>query len=301
MKRHICILSIITGLLSLTIPCLAFKAENVFVIIGDEFRHDESFGDKTHQYVPHLWNDIIPKGSHCLTFYGNPTFMVQVHLTILTGSWRDIRRLEPKEYPKNPTFFEVFRAELDKPIESTYFITSKKEYTYLEFSEHEDYGEDYKPYLEFTEKEKDDDELIEKLFARMEQQKPALVVVLLGGMKSFNKKRRADEELRYRTQLKQTDERIFKIWNKIQELPHYKDKTDLFFLNDHGDLITHEDCDDECKRYLITIAIGPDIKENYLSKKKWRQVNIFPTIGMIMGFECPVKKSKPMEDFFKAQ
>ncbi len=44
---------------------------------------------------------------------------------------------------------------------------------------------------------------------------------------------------------------------------HAPAQTDFFFLNDHGDLLLQEDCDDECKRYLVVVALGPDIKKNY--------------------------------------
>ena len=95
-----------------------YKAKNVFIVVGDQFRHDESFGDRTHKNVPHLWNDLIPKGSQIVTFYGNPAFMVLVHLAVITGSWADIRRLTPQDFPNKPTMFEYYRKHLKKPKES---------------------------------------------------------------------------------------------------------------------------------------------------------------------------------------
>ncbi len=273
-----------------------FKAKNVFIVLADQFRYDETFGDNKHLYIPRLWKELVPKGSHCITFYGNPTFMSQTHLAILTGSWDDIRRIEPKTFPDKPTIFEYYRKKLDKPIESCYIVSSKKEYFYLENSNSKEYGKNYKPYLEITKKEKDDNELYEKLSLRMKTYHPSLVTVLIGSLQMFNKKRKEDEILRYRQQLKVVDEIIYKIWTTIQTLPEYKDNTDLFFLNDHGDLMTHEDCDDECKRYLIIFAIGPDIKENYVSEKKWRQVNIVPTALKIFGLTIP-KSPDVIEDF----
>ena len=276
----------------------SFTAKNVFIIIADQFRYDESFGDKTHQYVPRMWKEMAPKGSYVVTFYGNPTFMAQVHLATLTGSWDDVRRLDPKTNPDKPTIFEFYRKNLNKPIESCYFVTSKSEYYYLEYSNNEEYGEEFKPFFEKTKKEQDDDELFTMLVARMKTSKPSLVVVILGKMKSFNKKRKEDEMARYRKQLSETDELIYRIWNEIQNNPQYKNNTDLFFINDHGDLITHEDCDDECKRYLLILGLGPDIKENYVSQEKWRQTNIFPTVLTILGAQVKNKKDV-MQDFFK--
>jgi hypothetical protein len=275
-----------------------FKAKNVVIVVGDQFRHDESFGDRTHQYVPHLWNDLIPRGSQIVTFYGNPSFMVLVHLATITGSWSDIRRLTPQDFPNKPTMFEYYRKHLKKPKESCYFITSKHEFDYMDFSNHAKYGEDYGANVEFTEEANNDIELFQKLVAYMKKHHPSLVFVILGGAKSFNKIRRPDEMVRYRKQLKEMDNTVYKIWQTIQEDQVYKDKTDFIFLNDHGDLIDHEDCDDECKRYLVIVALGPDIKKKYTSAKKWRQVNICPTVGAILGFPTPFvdKNAKVMTD-----
>ncbi len=275
-----------------------YKAKNVVVVVGDQFRHDESFGDRTHQYVPHLFNDLIPQGSQIVTFYGNPAFMVLVHLSVITGSWKDIRRLTPQDFPDKPTMFEYYRKHTKKPKESCYFITSKHEFDYMDFSNHPKYGEDYGANVEFTDEPNNDAELFQKLVANMKKNHPSLIFVILGGAKSFNKIRRPDEMVRYRKQLKEMDKTVFKIWQTIQSDEIYKDKTDLFFLNDHGDLIDHEDCDDECKRYLVMVALGPDIKKKYISPKKWRQVNICPTIGAILGFPTPFvdKNAKVMTD-----
>lgn len=275
----------------------AYTAKNVMIIIGDKYRHDETFGEKTHQYIPYMWKQMVPKASQCVTFYGNPTFIAQVHLAVLTGYWDDIRRLEPKTNPDKPTLFEYYRKALNKPEDSCYFLTSKKEYYYLEYSNNEDYGEQYKPYFEVTKQEKNDEELYQKLIARMEKVSPSLIVVILGKLENCNKKRKEEEMGPYRKLLKETDELIYRIWTKTQTMPKYKDKTDLIFVNDHGDLVTHEDCNDECKRYLIIVGLGPDMKENYISEKKWRQVNILPTVMKIFGVTTPVKD--PMDDFFR--
>ena len=279
-----------------------FKAKNVVIVVGDQFRHDESFGDRSHKYIPHLWNDMVPNGAVCVTFNGNPSYLVLVHLATLTGSWKDVRRLKPQDYPEQPTMFEYYRKALKKDATSCYFITSKHEFNYMNYSYHEDYGEDYAATAEYTKEKNNDGELYDKLVANMKKNHPALIFAILGGAKSFNKKKRPDEVERYRNQLKAMDNIVYKIWQAVQEDPNYKDKTDFFFLNDHGDLIDHEDCDDECKRYLVIVALGPDIKKKYTTpaENKWRQVNICPTVGKILNFPTPYvgKDAKVMEDFF---
>lgn len=277
----------------------AFKAKNVVVVIADEFRHDETWGDRTHQYIPHIWNDLCAQGSQCVTFYGNPSYIVRVHLAILTGSWRDVRRLEPQDYPDQPTVFEYFRKGLGKDKKSCYYITSKNEFDFMDYSNDEEYGEDYGATVEFA-KEMQNEDLYQRLVAYMKKNKPNLIVAILGGLKSYNKKKVPAEVERYRKQMVEVDKTVHKIWQAVQADPNYKDKTDFFFTNDHGDLIDHEDCDDECKRYWVVVAIGPDIKKNYATENKWRQVNICPTVGKILNFPTPHadKDAKAMEDFF---
>jgi len=273
-----------------------YKAKNVFIVIADQFRFDDSWGDKNRAYIPRISKELTPKGSRVETFYGNPSFMAQVHLTILTGSWNDVRRIDPKTHPTQPTLFEVYRKKLGKPKEATYFITSKREYYYLEHSEHEEYGAEYGPVFEVTKEEGNDQELMQRLRDRMKTHQPSLVVVLLGQMKSYNKKRNEKEMATYRQQMRAVDTMLADLWQVIQSSPPYKDATDLFFVNDHGDLITHEDCDDECKRYMVMFAIGPDIREDYVSTQKWRQNNIAPTALKILGVNG-WKEADIMKDF----
>ncbi len=276
-----------------------FKAKNVVIVVGDEFRHDETFGDRSHKYIPHVWNDMVPKGSSCVTFYGNPSYLVRVHLAILTGSWNDVRRLQAQENPDQPTMFEYFRKGLGKDKSQCYFISAKQEFSYMGYSNHEKYGEDYGATVELL-KERDDEELYTKLVAYMKTNRPPLVFAILDGAVSYNKKKLPAEMALYRKKLMVMDNVIYKIWNAIQADPNYKDQTDFFFINDHGNLIDHEECDDECKRYMILLALGPDIKKGYKTENKWRQINICPTVGKILNFPTPfvAKDAKPITDFF---
>ncbi len=277
----------------------AIKAKNVVIVVGDEFRHDESWADRTHQYIPNIWNNLVPNGSSCVTFYGNPSYLVRVHLAMLTGSWSDVRRLEPQTNPDQPTIFEYYRKGLNKSKSSAYFLTCKSEFDFMDYSNHKDYGEEYGPTVEFA-KEKDDVDLYNKLIAYMKKSKPQLVFVILGGAVSYNKKKVPAEVELFRKKLMVMDKVVSKIWTTIQTDPNYKDQTDFFFVNDHGNLIDHEDCDDECKRYWILVALGPDIKKGYAIENKWRQVNLCPTVGKILGFPTPyvAKDATPINDFF---
>jgi hypothetical protein len=161
--------------------------------------------------------------------------MVLVHLATLTGSWQDIRRLTPQDFPDKPTMFEYYRKALKKDEKSCYFITSKHEFDYMNFSNHQDYGEDFAATCVFTKEKNNDEELYNTLVSYMKTHHPSLVFVILGGAQSFNKIKRPEEVKRYRKQLKEMDKNIEILFTVNQEL---LDKTNCLF-NDN-EAITSE-------------------------------------------------------------
>ena len=84
-------------------------AENVIVLVIDGIRNDEAFDDPTHQYIPHIWNDLVPLGTICTNFW-NTGFQTTTagHLAILTGV-REHLCLGEQNRSKYPNVFEYYR------------------------------------------------------------------------------------------------------------------------------------------------------------------------------------------------
>ena len=61
--------------------------------------------------------------------------------------------MEPQDNPNQPTMFEYYKKHTGK---SAYFITSKSEFDFMDYSNHAKYGEDFGATVEFTDKEADD-------------------------------------------------------------------------------------------------------------------------------------------------
>jgi hypothetical protein len=90
------------------LPRLA-ERKLIVVVFGGGTRSSETIDDPSHRHIPHLWNDMIPRG----TLFTNMRVehkVVHPNCTgsILTGHWEwdDIDWSRP---PAHPTIFEIYR------------------------------------------------------------------------------------------------------------------------------------------------------------------------------------------------
>jgi phosphopentomutase len=98
---------------------------------------------------------------------------------------------------------------------------------------------------------------------------------------------------------------VHEVWDFIQNDPYYKDQTTLIITNDHGrhddgwkdGFVSHGDNCDGC-RHISLLALGPDIKKNYVSTNDYSQIDITSTIASIFQLQMPFVKGKLMEDIF---
>lgn len=81
----------------------------IVILFGGGTRSSESIDDPTHRYIPHLWNDMVPRG---VLFTNMRVEHKVVHPnsagSIMTGQWEwdDIDWSRPVAHP---TIFEVYR------------------------------------------------------------------------------------------------------------------------------------------------------------------------------------------------
>lgn len=87
----------------------------VVILFGGGTRSSESIDDPTHRYVPHLWNEMVPRG----TLFTNMRVehkVVHPNCTgsIMTGHWEwdDIDWSRPVAHP---TIFEIYRKSRRAP------------------------------------------------------------------------------------------------------------------------------------------------------------------------------------------
>jgi bisphosphoglycerate-independent phosphoglycerate mutase (AlkP superfamily) len=110
---------------------------------------------------------------------------------------------------------------------------------------------------------------------------------------------------KYLLGIQNTDKYVHEVWDFIQNDPYYKDQTTLIITNDHGrhddgwkdGFVSHGDNCDGC-RHISLLALGPDIKKNYVSTNDYSQIDITSTIASIFQIQMPFVKGKLMEDIF---
>ena len=96
-------------------PAEAHRRKLIVVVFGGGTRSSESIHDPEHRYIPHLWNEMVPRG----TLFTNMRVehkVVHPNCTgsILTGHWEwdDIDWSRPVTHP---TIFEIYRKARGAP------------------------------------------------------------------------------------------------------------------------------------------------------------------------------------------
>lgn len=275
---------------------VAFKTENVFLVIIDGVRYSETFGDETHVNIPNMYL-LSSKGCINTTFYNDKrTNTLNGVNAILTGKWTKFTTnkvfwffQKSALFPKDPSIWEYYRKQLNLPQGSSYYsFPYSEEGSFQPVSHHKEYGPDYWP-------------MRGELEIVMRIHHPKLVVLYLGETDGAG--HNGDWE-KYLQAIKTTDEIVDKLWSKIQSDPIYQNKTTLFVTNDHG---RHDDSHggfrnhgDACQgcQHIMFLAIGPDFKKNYQTNTRQTLIDITPTIGKLLGFNPEYSKGKIMSELF---
>ncbi len=87
----------------------------ILVLFGGGTRSSESVGDPEHRYIPHLWKELVPRG----TLFTNMRVEHRVvhpncNASIKTGHW-EYDDLDWSKPPKHPTIFEIVRKARNLP------------------------------------------------------------------------------------------------------------------------------------------------------------------------------------------
>jgi hypothetical protein len=289
---------IITLLISLT-PCYSYSTRNVFLVVIDGSRQTETSFDTTHQYIPHLWNDLRPLGSLNTTFSNiSVTATCPGHATLETGIWQNIVN-NGTVRPKQPTMFEYLRKQYGTDSSLMWVVAGKTKLNMLTHSTCAGYGTEYAASANGI--DRNDDATWTALQSAMEKH-PKLVMVNFASVDHSGHSSKWGE---YTTAIVKVDSIINNLWSKITSDPIYRGKTTLIITNDHG---RHDDAHggfanhgDHCTgcQQLFFLAIGPDFKSNYVSNQPRYQVDVAPTIGELLGFKTPYSIGTNMSELYK--
>lgn len=285
-----------------------YKTKYVLVLVMDGPRWTETWGDSTHQYIPHMANDMAQHGVISTSFWNNgPTYTNAGHVAITTGFYERIKN-NGVEFPKHPSIFQYFRKATSKPQASAYVITSKDKLAILSDCKDKDWKGRYRPYSDcglnglFT-TYRSDEETYDNTINILTNKKPELVLVNFQHPDSWG---HANNWEKYLSSTKVSDKLIYLIFEFIRKNEFYKDQTTVFVTNDHGrhldghkdGFVSHGDNCEGC-RHINFFAYGPDFKQNVIIDTPAELIDIPVTISELMGFNIEGAKGRVMTELFK--
>ena len=261
-------MSIVTVFLTLfLIPNVLLAADNMVIIIIDGARYTETFGDSSCQFIPNMGR-MARDGSIINSFYNDSTTYTSAAIPALwCGTWTE--RIDTvnsdgysTQYAVKPTIFEYYRKQKNVSADSCFYVLKYINSLWLP-SFDADYGPEYWPTMHSV--GSTDTDVCDETRQIMAEKHPSFILIYLADVDSKGHSGNWDA---YTGAIQIADSIVAVIWNDIQSNPYYKDHTNLFVTNDHGrhttDFRGHGCGCDGC-RHIMFLAIGPDIKKNFVS------------------------------------
>jgi len=278
MKKLFILLVLLNGTL------LAQHTRYVIVVVIDGVRYTENFGDSTHLWIPRMWTYLRPQGV-IYTSFSNAglTETNPGHASIVTGAWQSITN-DGLTRPHAPTVFEYSRKSLGTGAERNFVVLGKTKLNVLAFSDHPEYGPAFGATVASAPSELIDQLAADTLKRVLRTNHPTLAVLNLPNTDSVA---HGGSWEGYLSSVRNADSLIYEIWKAVQNDSLMKGKTTMFVTNDHGRHTTSfTDHGDGCEgcRHLMLLAIGPDTPAGVVDSMPRTQVDIAPTIGVLLGF-----------------
>jgi len=285
-----------------------YKTEYVIVLVMDGPRYSETWGDKTHQYIPFMANDMVPYGAVFTNFYNDGfTYTNSGHTAITTGYKQELENSKGTQLPNYPSFFQYYLKKRKLPASKAYVITTKDKLQILANCENKDFKNKFNPSTDcgingLGTGYRNDTTTCRKALEVLKNQQPNLLLV---NFKEPDASGHANKWNDYLKGIKTSDSLIYEIWKFIQNDPHYKDKTTLFVTNDHGrhldgtkDGFVNHGCPCMGCRHINLFAYGPDFKKGVTVTNAYYQVDITVTIAELLNLKMPFSQGKSIEDLF---
>ena len=298
------------------------QARNLFIIVMNGVRYSDAFGDKNHLYIDNIWNKLRPLGTICTKFENRElTLPIPAQMSLLTGVWHVFKNpFSETIRPAFPTLFEYWNGAKKEPTKSCYFASCRPQFEILTFSDHAEFGASYAPLFESSKKEDEHENAIyEKALPHIMEKHPSFVYLSLnagGGTETPEKELAAECPLKgqkdacggasglntYYESIILMDQITYDLWDRIQKVDVYKDKTVFLVLSAHG---RHTDdyhgYGDKCRgcTQLFLLAIGPGIKKNFVSNKERTLIDVCKTAGALCNIPTPYAKGDVMKELFE--
>jgi len=291
-------------LLFITSGVISFSQEDekIVIVIIDGARYTETLGDPTRTYTPKMW-ELAEEGTMIDKFYNdNYTYTSRAIPALWCGARTDVRDTVYEGHETNyavlPTIFEYYRKQKNVPAEECYYVLKELESLWLP-SFDSDYGPGYWP--AFHSVGETDTEVAEQALQVMEDHHPHFLWVYFADVDHAG---HSGIWSNYIGAIHTADSLVDVLWNAIQSDPFYADATTMIVTNDHG---RHDDqhggfeghgCGCEGCRHIELLAIGPNIKENYVSQQYRYTPDMAVTASYIAGIDPEKATGHVMQEIF---
>jgi hypothetical protein len=273
----------------------AYRTRHVFVVSIDGLRGTEAFdAPDPALFIPKMYNELRPQGSLYRNFLNLfATWTTPGNHTIVDGCWEVTPNSEGLRNfrPSCPTIFEYYRrANPQVPQEKVWAVVGKSNCDRIHYSWHPMYGEGLAASLDPSLQHDRSDEATWSAMQRvMEEHHPSLVFLHLGEVDHAGHLNWGW----YLSAIRDADQIVYDLWQKIQSDPYYRDQTTMLVTTDHGrhddehgGFMSHGGISEGDKR-LFLLAIGPDIEAGAEFTQLRQQTDVCPTVGELLGFETP--------------
>jgi len=258
----------------------------IVIVIIDGSRYSETLGDPTHTYTPKMW-ELSKQGTIIDNFENNRFTYTRRGLSALTcGAWTEVHDIDYHGYTRIstnlPTIFEYYRKDKNASADDCFYIATNRYFSLPSFDAN--YGITFWPTYRLAVGY--DKETATEAQRVMDEYHPHLIWVYLLDV---------DEEghdgnwTKYTKAITTADSIVNVLWEKIQSDPFYRNTTTLMVSNDHG---RHDDgfggfqghgCFCNGCRHILFLALGPTIKQNYISSRYRTTPDLAVTASYILG------------------
>lgn len=285
----------------------SYKSKHVIIVVVDGPRYSETWGDTSHQFIPHMANDLLKEGVVYTSFYNDgPTYTNAGHCAITTGNYQEINN-SGGELPENPSIFQYWLKQKSPEKNKAWIITSKDKLEILKNCTDTDWKDTYIPSTNCGNNGigtgyRNDSITYDSITSILSRFHPQLVLINFKEPDAAGHTGNWNDYLRG---ISESDKYVYDLWNFIQKDSVYKNTTAFIVTNDHGRHLdgtadgfkSHGDTCLGCRK-INFFAAGPDFKKNTIITTRRNQVDIPTTVSKILGIYLPTSKGVMMNELF---
>ena len=280
----------------------AQEDEKVVIVIIDGARYSETLGDTSRAYTPKMW-EIADEGTMIDNFYNDGyTYTSRAIPALWCGAWTDVNDTiyegHETQYSVLPSIFEYYRKDKNAPAGDCYYVLKEIESLWLPSFDN-DYGPDYWP--AFHSVGETDEDVANQALQIMADQHPHFLWVYFADVDHAGHSGVWPD---YLSAIWTADSLVGVLWDAIQSDQFYMDATTMIVTNDHGrhddqhgGFQGHGDGCDGC-RHIELLAIGPDVKNNFVSSQNRYTPDMAVTAAHIIGVDPTKATGEVMSEIF---